>query len=124
MPYKDREKQRAYDRIWRRKKRKVDPDYNAKRRVHNRNHCRAWAEWFLRVKMGQRCRKCGEDHPACLDFHHRDPSTKLFNISRAVLSQMSKVKILAEIAKCDVLCANCHRKAHWKKTLVSAGAAV
>ncbi len=57
------------------------------------------------------CKVCGENHPACLDFHHRDPSLKLFNIGVSFGSYSIK-KMKEEIAKCDVICSNCHRKLH------------
>lgn len=54
------------------------------------------------------CADCGESDPVVLDFHHRDPSQKLFNIGTA--RGKSVPKVVAEIAKCDVVCANCHRR--------------
>jgi hypothetical protein len=57
------------------------------------------------------CVKCGETDPACLDFHHRNgKADKLGDI--ATIRRFGKERILAEIAKCDVLCTNCHRKLH------------
>jgi len=68
--------------------------------------------WFRRYKSSCKCSKCGENHPACLQFHHRDPEQKLANISFAVRNWSLK-KLKEEIAKCDVLCSNCHLKFHW-----------
>ena len=49
------------------------------------------------------------------DFHHRDPKTKIKNIGELLQSRnslnMSK-KLLEELDKCDLLCANCHRRKH------------
>lgn len=57
------------------------------------------------------CIKCGEKHPACLDFHHRNGKTdKLGHIG--VYRRYGTDRLLAEIAKCDVMCANCHRIHH------------
>ena len=56
------------------------------------------------------CIECGEDRLPCLDFHHRDPSEKDGAI--AEMRRFGKQRLLAEIAKCDVLCANCHRWHH------------
>ena len=69
--------------------------------------------WLTEYKANQSC-KCGEKDPACLDFHHRNPDDKKFDISSAVKRGCSKGRILEEIAKCDVLCSNCHRKLHYK----------
>ena len=44
-----------------------------------------------------------------LDFDHIDPKTKAFNVSDCVRRGMSRKTVLAEIQKCQVLCANCHR---------------
>lgn len=68
--------------------------------------------WWESIQGNRVCIHCGETHPACLDYHHRDPSTKTHNLSRMIRSS-TKEAILAEIAKCDVLCSNCHRKLHW-----------
>jgi Fe-S-cluster-containing dehydrogenase component len=57
------------------------------------------------------CRVCREKEPACLDFHHTDPAEKDFTVSEA-LHKFSLKRIMAEISKCIVLCANCHRKYH------------
>lgn len=57
--------------------------------------------------------RCGENHISCLDFHHRDPTEKDKSVSYLVFSS-SRRKVLEEISKCDVLCANCHRKEHWE----------
>jgi hypothetical protein len=42
-----------------------------------------------------------------MEFHHRNPRTKKFNISAGAYRATSVV--LAEIAKCDVICSNCHQ---------------
>lgn len=59
-----------------------------------------------------KCIKCGEDDIRCLDFHHIT-SNKIITISR-LISQVgwNEDKILKEIDKCILLCANCHRKEH------------
>ena len=79
--------------------------------------------WFVKeVRNNLICKQCGENHPGCLDFHHRDPSEKELDICQMVQSGWSKRTILKEIEKCDVLCANCHRKLHFDLK-VSAGIA-
>lgn len=66
-------------------------------------------EFVTSMKLA--CAECGENHPAVLDFHHTDPSTKEANPSQI----SSKTKFLKEIEKCIVLCSNCHRKLHWNQ---------
>lgn len=66
-------------------------------------------DWFNSVKASG-CVICGEKDVICLGFHHRDPSTKLFDI--ATKKTGAKAGLAAEIAKCDVICANCHLKEH------------
>ena len=68
---------------------------------------------FVAWKEQQVCKQCGAGHTkkAPLDFHHRDPTTKLFKISRG-LHRVSAERLWAEVAKCDVLCKDCHEKLH------------
>jgi DNA-directed RNA polymerase subunit M/transcription elongation factor TFIIS len=64
-------------------------------------------------KVGKGCRECGERHPACLEFHHPDPSTKDVNPSDLVRAKgWSLERLMAELQSLHVLCANCHRKVH------------
>jgi hypothetical protein len=63
------------------------------------------------VKVSAGCLWCGEKEPCCLEFHHRDSADKDLEVSRLV-SRGNRAKLFAEIAKCDVLCANCHKKLH------------
>ena len=57
--------------------------------------------------MESGCELCGYNtHPAALTFDHIDPSTKVFNVSD--YGQRSWEAVIREIAKCRVLCANCH----------------
>jgi formate-dependent nitrite reductase cytochrome c552 subunit len=56
------------------------------------------------------CTDCGQRYePFQMDFDHRDPSTKLFTLMTGRAMLMSTAKLLAEVAKCDIVCANCHR---------------
>lgn len=60
--------------------------------------------------FGGACIECGYARAvAALEFHHRDPSTKDFAIARFTGSD---ARLMAEAAKCDLLCANCHRRRH------------
>ncbi len=68
-------------------------------------------DWLKEYKSTLQCSRCPENNPVCLDFHHRDPETKLFGIGNDHY-KVSLKKLQEEIAKCDVLCANCHRKEH------------
>jgi predicted HNH restriction endonuclease len=62
--------------------------------------------------LGGKCMKCGyKKYSEVLEFHHRDPSKKLFGIGQKGLTR-SWERIKAEAEKCDLLCANCHRELH------------
>lgn len=55
------------------------------------------------------CKRCGIKYPPMvMDFHHREPGQKAFSIGKKVGS-VSRTRLISEISKCDVLCANCHR---------------
>jgi len=60
------------------------------------------------------CADCGVQYHSCaMDFHHRDPSKKEYHMGRAI-GRRAEV-VLKEIAKCDVLCSNCHRMRHFNE---------
>jgi hypothetical protein len=64
-------------------------------------------------RFGSKCSTCGLSyHPSCYDFHHLDPSKKEFTIGENLL--VSQENFTAELDKCIMLCANCHREAHAK----------
>ena len=86
MPYRDKEKQYA--------RQKLHRDKNAEN---------LWA--LLTISS---CKDCKTYDPRVLEFDHL--KDKSFNVSRAVSgSTRSWETILAEIKKCDIVCANCHR---------------
>lgn len=62
--------------------------------------------------MGGRCEGCARTGPAAVfEFHHRDASTKDFGIGEDGVVR-PWAAIVAELAKCVMLCANCHREVH------------
>jgi formate-dependent nitrite reductase cytochrome c552 subunit len=62
--------------------------------------------------MGGACEGCGRTGPsAAFDFHHKDAAGKDFGISQDGIPRRWE-KIIAELAKCVMLCANCHREVH------------
>ena len=74
--------------------------------------------WFQSRKVGLSCSECGENHPACIKFHHLNPDEKEFNVADMVVHGYGIERIEAEIAKCVVLCGNCHDKLHYNTGLV------
>ena len=63
-------------------------------------------------KVKEGCKKCGENKFYILDFHHKNPNEKDFDVCDGVtLSSIEKIK--TEIEKCVVLCSNCHREFHY-----------
>jgi hypothetical protein len=74
-------------------------------------------KWLDSYKDNLKCEICGENHPACLTFHHKQPARKEGNVSFIVHSGWGLGRIKREIEKCRVLCENCHRKLHWKNKI-------
>ena len=56
------------------------------------------------------CMDCGNSFPpVAMDFDHRPGDGKFKDISLLVNGAYSIARIDAEIAKCDIVCSNCHR---------------
>lgn len=68
--------------------------------------------WYIELKSTLECDRCGENHPATLDFHHKDPNDKVSGVCE-LARNCNKNRVLEEIEKCIVLCSNCHRKEHY-----------
>lgn len=76
------------------------------RRAREKFH-KKWTEF----KASLSCTKCGESHPAALDFHHIVRSKTNKKVFKLVHNH-NWTDLMLEIDKCVVLCANCHRKHH------------
>jgi len=127
MPFKDPEKQREYHREWCRANKRIYGDPEARRAYHrewSRLHKKYGDDWWkdrrkrnqelLRTQKRRPCADCGVSYPHyVMDFHHRDPSEKDVTPGTLKGAHWSEKRILAELAKCDVVCSNCHRERHW-----------
>lgn len=82
-----------------------------RRRKHLQHRRAKVREWFKAFKSSLKCCVCGEDHPACLEFHHVEDN-KFESISFLVSHGFTKEQVLRELKKCSCVCANCHRKIH------------
>lgn len=88
----------------RRKKRRNKTSYRCQRRR------RIARKQRLVELRGGRCEDCGYGVTiAALEFHHRDSKTKEFGVGNF---NRSWERLVAEAAKCDLVCANCHRRRH------------
>jgi len=78
----------------------------ATERRHNLRKKERAVEFIRGILTSTPCRDCGETRIVCLQFDHRDPSQKDRDISDMMKRSLARLR--AEVAKCDVVCANCH----------------
>lgn len=62
------------------------------------------------MMMSGGCLNCGELEPVCLVWHHVKPELKTNSISS--LMGGNELNLILELAKCCILCCNCHAKVH------------
>ena len=86
-----------------------NPNWRKERNAQIAENSRKLKRKMVELK-GDCCSSCGNKYPDVVyDFHHLDPSQKDFNIG----SSRNWLKIEKELAKCVMLCANCHRIEHF-----------
>lgn len=95
------------------RKRMIDPEYRIRineKAVERINNIR---KFMRRYKLFVGCVDCGyKKHHAALDFDHVR-GVKKFNVCNAKSIKSAK----EEIRKCEVVCANCHRKRTYMRSL-------
>jgi hypothetical protein len=84
--------------------------YLARNRMHRHQGSgrSAYWYWLMTYLDAHPCVNCGQTDLVVLQFDHRDGTEKVSTIG-AMLNHTSWARLLAEVAKCDVRCANCHR---------------
>lgn len=111
---KNKEKNRKKYKEYRLKHREKWIEYNKKYRQKNKE------QWFQIIKEQNRkieCEICGYNKCfGSIDFHHRDPNEKEYNICDLLQRSPTQRRIeifKKEIDKCDILCKNCHFEIHF-----------
>ncbi|MBU1046677.1 hypothetical protein KKH36_02775 [Patescibacteria group bacterium] len=61
------------------------------------------------------CVDCGEKDPIVLDFDHIEKNKKFKSVARMLAGHYSWESVLKEINKCEIRCANCHRRRTYKQ---------
>ena len=83
-------------------------DQKATYLAKNARHVARRRDWLIAIKSLP-CTDCGMKYPPCvMEFDHRPDEDKHFDVSRRYV-WFAKERVLQEIAKCDLVCANCHR---------------
>lgn len=82
-------------------------EYYKEKRTRYKRQLRTRVLEYLSDKQ---CLDCGESDSVVLEFDHREPDEKDFTIATAISESRSIGLIMAEIEKCDIRCANCHRR--------------
>lgn len=101
---------RPYRRKWYERHRKEQ----IKRSNKNRQDRFGVRRELLRELKAKPCADCGLSfHWSAMDFDHREDKREA--VSQMVAHGYTVDEILAEVAKCDVVCSNCHRFRTWKR---------
>lgn len=75
---------------------------------------------FTDQQKARPCADCGIQYPPyVMHFDHRPGETKIANVSSAQVLLGTMERLMAEIAKCDVVCANCHAERTHRRRLES-----
>lgn len=122
MAYRDPEERRA---AGRRHYEKNSDYYKQKARRRNKRIADENVLRLLDYLSEHPCVDCDEDDPVVLDFDHRDGEVKEAYVGTLVHNAGSWERVMREIEKCDVRCANCHRRktaraGGWRKLLLRA----
>lgn len=65
---------------------------------------------LISARKSKPCLDCKREFPPyAMEFDHRDPTQKLYNVATMRRSRMAFTLIEQEMAKCDVVCATCHK---------------
>lgn len=116
MPYADLERRRDYARGYSKAHyEKNKPAYKARARTYSNLQRERITAWLFDYLQGKSCRDCGEVDIVVLEFDHREGERKKFAIGSARCGGYSIATIAAEVAKCDIRCANCHRRATYRR---------
>lgn len=101
------EKVAEWNKIWRQSnKDKIN--------LYTKNNRDTRREFLDIIKLEFGCNICGyNEHPRALQFDHIEPKYKKFTISSNPTVSMDK--LLEELSKCRVLCANCHSIHSWNE---------
>ena len=78
-----------------------------RRNARHRLTVKAWIREYLSANP---CVDCDEHDLRCLQFDDVDPSTKAYEISALLRHSYPLKRILLELEKCEVRCANCHSR--------------
>lgn len=128
MPFADPDKQKEAQKAWDKTNHARLKEYHKEYRQRNKEKYAQSRDnyrqkqiakvraWFEEYQKTMKC-ACGETHISCLDFHHRDPSTKRASVREMMRGHYPFEALLEEVEKCDVICANCHRKLHWSERM-------
>lgn len=110
MPYKDPEIRKAKHAEYS----KAYYEKNKAKVIKNKSiRKKELTKQFAEFKATKSCTKCGESHPATLDFHHVEYHPNNKKVFKLVQDGHWWKRIQQEIDKCVVLCANCHRIHHY-----------
>jgi hypothetical protein len=113
MPYANKEDEREYQR---KHYIRYKDEYLKRSKENNRRYIRRNRELVNRYKVFVGCHKCGfKKHHNALDLHHVS-GNKDRTIARLCRGSVSMKRLEEEIRKCVVLCANCHRMEHAKRS--------
>lgn len=100
------QKENLYGKI---KKKETKEEKSRRKSLHVINYKKRKKIELVNYKGGK-CEKCGYNKCfEALEFHHKDPKQKDFNISS---NSYSFKKMKEEVDKCNLLCSNCHREEH------------
>lgn len=76
-------------------------------RIHHQHEVKR--QYIIDIKKKSSCADCGTDNYICLEFDHLPQYTKLLALSNPRVLSWSFEKIDVEIAKCEIVCGNCHK---------------
>ena len=95
--------------IWRKHYHKYGSKYRQRAIERNQKLKLNLRRQMLEYLADKSCVRCGIKDYRVLEFDHLDPSKKSFGIAQGIHGILSWPKLLAEIEKCQILCANCHK---------------